>query len=75
MTETKKDREVQDAQDVPEQESLDTAQDAEAGPGGSRDELPGVGGYEGLDPKTDMPRVPTAPETQDDAREAQDEDQ
>ncbi len=28
---------------------------------------PGSGGYAGRDPKTDMPRVPSAPETQDDA--------
>lgn len=27
---------------------------------------PGPGGYAGRDPKTDMPRVPTAPETQED---------
>lgn len=25
----------------------------------------GTGGYDGRDPATDMPRVPTAPETQD----------
>ncbi len=29
---------------------------------------PGVGGYGGRDPKTDMPRVPSAPETQDDPK-------
>ncbi len=27
---------------------------------------PGVGGYAGRDPKKDMPRIPSAPETQDD---------
>jgi len=27
---------------------------------------PGTGGYAGRDPKTDMPRVPSVPETQDD---------
>jgi hypothetical protein len=27
---------------------------------------PGSGGFAGRDPKTDMPRVPTAPETQED---------
>jgi hypothetical protein len=27
---------------------------------------PGVGGYEGRDPKSEMPRVPSAPQTQDD---------
>ncbi len=78
MTETKKDREVADEQDVPSQEAPDIAQDEDAGPSGEHGELPGVGGYDGLDPKTDMPRVPTAPETQDDAegdaREAHDEE-
>ncbi len=29
------------------------------------DEPPGPGGYDGLDPKTDMPRMPTDPETKD----------
>jgi hypothetical protein len=28
---------------------------------------PGIGGYAGRDPKTEMPRVPTAPETQEDS--------
>ncbi|MDQ6776910.1 MAG: hypothetical protein M3071_12005 [Actinomycetota bacterium] len=27
---------------------------------------PGVGGYEGRDPATDVPRMPSIPETQDD---------
>ncbi|MGI8864543.1 MAG: hypothetical protein ACR2JH_09135 [Solirubrobacteraceae bacterium] len=35
--------------------------DPEAGP----EVTPGPGGYEGRDPATDMPRVPSAPETQD----------
>ncbi len=26
----------------------------------------GIGGYAGRDPKSDMPRIPTVPETQDD---------
>ncbi len=30
---------------------------------------PGAGGYAGRDPKTDMPRVPSAPETQEDPQE------
>lgn len=34
---------------------------------------PGPGGYEGRDPKTDMPRVPSAPESQDEPEETQDE--
>lgn len=29
-------------------------------------EDPGVGGYGGRDPETEMPRVPSAPDTQDD---------
>ena len=29
---------------------------------------PGAGGYAGRDPKTDMPRMPSMPETQDDTR-------
>ncbi len=29
---------------------------------------PGPGGYAGRDPKTEMPRVPSAPETQDDPK-------
>ena len=28
----------------------------------------GVGGYAGRDPESDMPRIPTVPETQDDPR-------
>lgn len=28
---------------------------------------PGVGGYEGRDPQTEMPRVPSVPETQDES--------
>jgi hypothetical protein len=35
--------------------------DAQAGSGA----VPGAGGYAGLDPKTDMPRVPSVPESQD----------
>jgi len=36
--------------------------DPDAGP----DVEPGVGGYAGRDPATDMPRIPSSPETQDD---------
>ncbi len=39
---------------------------AEADSGGDPEVLPGAGGYEGRDPKSDMPRIPTVPETQDD---------
>ena len=28
---------------------------------------PGLGGYEGRDPKTEMPRIPSEPDTQDDS--------
>ncbi len=30
--------------------------------------VPGIGGYDGLDPKKDMPRVPGVPETQEDPK-------
>ncbi len=29
---------------------------------------PGVGGYAGRDPETEMPRIPSVPETQDDSK-------
>lgn len=35
---------------------------------GGEDPDPGRGGYGDRDPKTDMPRVPSAPETQDDPK-------
>jgi len=38
--------------------------DSEAGP----TVQPGVGGYEGRDPATDMPRIPSAPESQKDPK-------
>lgn len=41
---------------------------AEADSPGEPNVDPGVGGYEGRDPKTDMPRIPSAPETQDDPK-------
>jgi hypothetical protein len=37
-----------------------------AGIDGSLDVVPGPGGYAGRDPKTEMPRMPSIPETQDD---------
>lgn len=37
-----------------------------AGTEGKLDVEPGPGGYAGRDPKTEMPRVPSVPETQDD---------
>lgn len=50
-------------EDAPaEEKPSESAGDAQVGPG----ETPGAGGYEGRDPKTDMPRMPTHPETQDD---------
>ncbi len=39
---------------------------AEADSAGEPQTDPGPGGYAGRDPKSDMPRVPTVPETQDD---------
>ena len=45
-----------------EAQSSETAGDPQIGSG----EAPGPGGYEGRDPKTDMPRVPGEPDTQDD---------
>lgn len=45
----------------------DVVSDATADDKGAGEQVdPGVGGYGGRDPKTDMPRVPSAPETQDD---------
>ncbi len=37
-----------------------------AGVDGNLDVVPGPGGYAGRDPKTEMPRVPSVPETQPD---------
>jgi hypothetical protein len=42
---------------------------APAGVEGNLDVVPGAGGYAGRDPKTEMPRVPSVPETQDEPRE------
>ena len=36
--------------------------------GAGEDAEPGLGGYAERDPKTDMPRIPSAPETQDDPK-------
>lgn len=41
---------------------------AEADTAGEPEVLPDSGGYAGRDPKTDMPRIPTVPETQDDPK-------
>ncbi len=68
MTESPKDaiRDDQSEQSVPaEQDPSKTARDAEAGPSGAIGEEPGAGGYGDRDPKTEMPRVPGAPETMD----------
>jgi len=45
-----------------EDQSSENAGDQQIGSG----ETPGPGGYEGRDPKTEMPRIPSVPETQDD---------
>jgi len=42
---------------------------AESDTPGEPEVLPDVGGYAGRDPKSEMPRMPTVPETQDDAKE------
>lgn len=44
--------------------SDDTVDEQDAGD----DSLPGAAGYAGRDPATDMPRVPSAPETQGDPK-------
>jgi len=45
------------------------AEEDKGGTGGDVDVLPEAGGYyPGRDPKKDMPRIPTIPETQDDPR-------
>ncbi len=41
---------------------------AEADTPGVPDVEPGAGGYSGRDPATDMPRIPSVPETQEDAK-------
>ncbi|MDP8967373.1 MAG: hypothetical protein M3N04_02110 [Actinomycetota bacterium] len=43
--------------------------DATADEQGSGERDPGLGGYDARDPASDMPRVPSAPETQDDPPE------
>lgn len=51
-------------QDEPNPEVVSDLTADEVGPGEQTE--PGVGGYGGRDPKTEMPRVPSVPETQDD---------
>ena len=41
---------------------------AEADSSGEPETEPGPGGFAGRDPKTDMPRIPSVPETQEDAK-------
>lgn len=58
----------------PTDENPNIAIDEDPAPAGLGDENlekePGVGGYAGRDPKTEMPRMPSIPETQgDDATE------
>jgi len=40
--------------------------EATSSPGVGTGEAPGPGGYDGLDPKTDMPRMPMGPDAHDD---------
>jgi hypothetical protein len=51
-------------QDEPNPNVVSDATADEKSPGEPVD--PGVGGYAGRDPKTEMPRMPSIPETQDD---------
>lgn len=53
--------------DAPDPNVVSDATADELGPGESVD--PGIGGYAGRDPKTEMPRMPSVPETQDDPQE------
>jgi hypothetical protein len=50
--------------DEPNEQNAYPEGDSEAGPQVG----PGAGGYAGRDPKTDMPAVPSVPETQDDPK-------
>jgi len=52
-----------DATDVPMDADSDPIPE---GIEGKLDVEPGPGGYAGRDPKTEMPRMPSIPETQDD---------
>ena len=47
---------------------------APAGVEGKLDVAPGPGGYAGRDPTTEMPRVPSVPETEDDSGEQGDDE-
>ena len=47
---------------------LEGGEDPPAGEGSDAGD-PGIGGYGGRDPKDEMPRVPSAPETQEDPHE------
>ena len=54
-----------------EQRKLPFDADNDPAPGPKQDapgDDPGIGGYAGRDPKTEMPRMPSIPETQDDPR-------
>lgn len=51
------------AEEKPAEETpSETAGDPDVGPSGA----PGEGGYEGRDPETDMPRLPSRPDAEDD---------
>jgi hypothetical protein len=58
---------VRDEQERKRQLPFDAETDpAPAGIDGGLDVVPGPGGYAGRDPRSEMPRVPSVPETQDD---------
>lgn len=56
-------RDEQSEEDAPvKDEPSETSGSQDVGPGGA----PGEGGYRGRDPKTDMPRLPSRPDAEDD---------
>jgi hypothetical protein len=53
-------------EDAPDPNVVSDASSEDKDPGEELD--PGIGGYGGRDPQTEMPRLPSVPETQDDPR-------
>ncbi|CAN5499593.1 hypothetical protein BH20ACT19_BH20ACT19_09840 [soil metagenome] len=62
MTENVPPEKQRDEEPSEEETHSEPAGDKDIGPGGT----PSSGGYEGLDPETDMPRMPSRPDAQDD---------
>ncbi len=76
MTEHEEPPRPHEEQDSPYDDDVSKAEEKEAGYDAGHQERspevdPGPGGYAGRDPGTDMPRMPSVPETQD--PETQDE--